>query len=135
MARAGETIVNPDSGEEITWLRVDDDVLEWEDTWPPGHRVLPHVHPGMEESWLVLEGEPAFRIGDGPDRLLGPGQTIVAPAGVAHGGWNPTDKPVRLRVTMIPPLRWAEVAEKLFAGTPPLELLRDHPAELAPPSR
>jgi mannose-6-phosphate isomerase-like protein (cupin superfamily) len=133
MARVGETIVNPATGEEITWLRVDDEVLEWEDLWPPGHQVPPHVHPGMEERWRVIEGEPAFRIGDDPERRDVPGDEIVAPAGVTHSGRNPTNDRVRLRVSMTPPLRWAEVAEKLFAGRSPLALLRDYPAELAPP--
>jgi mannose-6-phosphate isomerase-like protein (cupin superfamily) len=149
MATMGETIVNPATGEEITWLRVEDEVLEWEDVWTrPGHRAAPHVHPRMAERWCVVEGQAAFRIGGDPERVLGDGDEIVAPAGVAHAAWNPTDAPVRLHVTMTPPLRWAEVVEKLFAyardgrtdgtGTPERELLiallRDYAAELAPPS-
>jgi mannose-6-phosphate isomerase-like protein (cupin superfamily) len=148
MARVGETIVNPATGEEITWLRVDDQVLEWEDAWTrPGHRAAPHAHPRMEERWRVLEGQAAFRIGDEEERVLDAGKSIVAPAGVAHAAWNPTGAPVRLHVTMTPPLRWAAVVEKLFGwaregrtdetGTPERELLlallRDYAAELAPP--
>ena len=148
MAEPGETIVNAVTGEEITWSRVDDEVLEWEDVWTrPGNRAAPHVHPRMAERWRVVEGEAAFRIGDQAERRLAPGDVIVAPAGVAHSGWNPTDEPVRLHVTMTPPLRWADVVEQLFAwardgrtdsaGTPERELLiallRDYAAELAPP--
>lgn len=148
MARVGETIANPVTGEEITWRRVDDDALEWDDVWTrPGHRAAPHVHPQMEERWTVVEGEAAFRVGDGDEQRLQPGDAITAPAGVAHTAWNPTNDTVRLRVSMTPPLRWAEVVEKLFAwardartddaGTPERELLmnllRDYAAELAPP--
>ena len=149
MARSGETIVNAATGEEITWLRVDASTLEWEDVWTrPGHRAAPHVHPGMEERWQLIEGQAAFWIGDDDqERLLDPGDEIVAPPGIAHAAWNPTDAPVRLHVTMTPPLRWAEVVEKLFdyardgrtdeKGTPDRELLiallRDYAAELAPP--
>jgi mannose-6-phosphate isomerase-like protein (cupin superfamily) len=147
MAQVGETIVNPATGEEITWLRVDDEVLEWEDAWTrPGHRAAPHVHPTMTERWEVIEGNAAFEI-DGHRSTLGPGESSTARAGVPHEGWNPTDRPVRLRVTMTPPARWAEVVEKLFGwaaegrtdehGTPELELLlgllRDYSAEIAPP--
>jgi uncharacterized RmlC-like cupin family protein len=147
MARAGETIANPVTGEEITWSRVGDGVLEWDDVWTrPGHRAAPHAHPRMEESWRVVEGQAAFRIG-GQERVLGPGEEITAPPGVVHAAWNPTAAPVRLQVTMIPALRWAEVVETLFAwaregrtdsgGTPERELLiallRDYAAELAPP--
>jgi len=147
MAQVGETIVNPATGEVITWLRVDDEVLEWEDAWTrPGHRAAPHVHPTMTERWEVVDGTAAFVIGD-EATTLGPGESITAPAGVPHEGWNPTDEPVRLRVTMTPPKRWAEIVEQLFAwaadgrtdegGTPELELLvgllRDYADEIAPP--
>jgi mannose-6-phosphate isomerase-like protein (cupin superfamily) len=149
MATVGNTIVNPATGEEITWRRIEPEALEWEDVWTrPGHRAAPHAHPGMEERWRVLEGQAAFRIGDDEERRLGPGDEIAAPPGVGHSAWNPTDAPVRLHVTMTPALRWAEVVEKLFAwardghtdaaGTPErellIELLRDYAAELAPPS-
>ena len=148
MAQVGETITNPVTGEEITWLRIDADVLEWEDVWTrPGHRAAAHVHPAMTERWQVIEGRAAFRIGEDGERVLDPGESITAPQGVAHSAWNPTDGPVRLHVTMTPPGRWTEVVEKLFgwaadgrtdaAGTPDLELLagllRDHPDELVPP--
>jgi hypothetical protein len=79
--------------------------------------------------------------------VLKAGESIVAPPGVPHEGWNPTGEPVRLRVTMTPARRWAEVVELLFgwaadgrtddAGTPELELLvgllRDYSDEIAPP--
>jgi mannose-6-phosphate isomerase-like protein (cupin superfamily) len=148
MARVGETIVNPVTGEEITWRRVDPDLLEWDDAWMrAGHRTAPHVHPAMEERWQVVEGRAAFRIGDGEERKIGPGEEIVAPPGVPHEGWNPADDPVLLSVTMTPAGRWAEVVELLFGwaaegrtdetGTPELELLvgllRGYPDEIAPP--
>ena len=147
MAQVGETIVNPATGEEITWLRVDDEVLEWEDVWTrAGHRAAAHVHPTMTERWDVIDGTAAFEI-DGQQSTLTAGESISAPAGVPHEGWNPTDAPVRLRVTMTPPARWAEVVEQLFAwaadgrtdesGTPDLELLvgllKTYANEIAPP--
>jgi quercetin dioxygenase-like cupin family protein len=147
MARPGETIENPATGEAITWLTVTPEVLEWEDVWTrPGHRAAAHVHPGMEERWHVLAGTAAFEI-DGERSLRTAGEEIAAVAGVAHSGWNPTQSEVRLRVTMTPALRWAEVVERLFGwaregrtdvnGTPEPELLmallRDYAAELAPP--
>jgi mannose-6-phosphate isomerase-like protein (cupin superfamily) len=146
MAQHGETIENPATGERITWLRVGD-TLEWEDVWArPGHRAAPHVHPGMEERWEVVSGTAAFRIG-GVEQIATARDVVVAPAGVAHEGWNPTDDEVVLRVTMTPPLRWAEVVETLFGwardgrtnegGVPETELQlghqRDYAAELAPP--
>ena len=147
MARPGETIVNPVTGLAITWLAVGPDRLEWEDSYPrQGLRVAPHVHPSMTETWQVVAGTVRFRIGD-DERVLGPGEETSAPPGVTHAAWNVTDG-ARMRVSMTPACRWAEVVEKLFGwaeegrtdanGTPEIELLvslmRDYAAELAPPS-
>jgi mannose-6-phosphate isomerase-like protein (cupin superfamily) len=148
MARAGETITNPVTGLTITWVTVEPGLLEWEDDYPrQGLRVAPHVHPGMEERWHVVDGSVRFRVGD-EERVLGPGEEIAAAPGVTHGAWNVTEG-ARMRVSMTPALRWAEVVEQLFAwardgrtdqnGTPELELLirlmRDYSAEIAPPYR
>jgi quercetin dioxygenase-like cupin family protein len=129
------TIVNPATGEEITFLAESPELLVMESAWTrPGHRATEHVHPGMEERWVVLEGAAAFRIG-GEEVRAGPGDEVVAPAGVPHLAWNPTDGPVRLRIVMRPALRWREFVERLFAagGVPDRALLRDFAAEVAPP--
>ena len=116
MARVGETIVNAATGEEITWLRVDADVLAWEDRWMrPGHRAARHVHPSMTERWEVIQGTAAFRIGDAEERRAGPGEVVVVPPGTRHLAWNPAEETVRLRVQMRPALRWQEFVERLFA--------------------
>jgi len=146
MAQAGETIVNPVTGLEITWLRVEPAILEWDDYYPgKGPRVGAHRHPEMEEHWHVIDGTVGFRIGD-QEHELGPGEGVAAAPGVTHSAWNESDG-ARMRVSMTPSLRWAEVVEQLFAwaregrtdsgGTPETELLiqllRDYSAELAPP--
>jgi len=147
MAKQGETITNPITGLEITWVHVEPDRLEWDDYYPrEGLRVAPHVHPGMREHWHVVEGLVRFRIDD-EDHELGPGEGVAAAPGLTHAAWNVTDG-ARMRVSMTPALRWAEVIEQLFAwaregrtdanGTPQpdllMRLLSDYSAELAPPS-
>ena len=93
------------------------DLLVMEAVWPrPGRRAVPHVHPGMEERWTVLEGRAAFRIGDEPEREAGPGETVVAPPGLRHEAWNPDEAPARVRIEMRPALRWRAFVERLFAG-------------------
>jgi quercetin dioxygenase-like cupin family protein len=131
MAHAGQTVENAATGERITFVSIDDELLVMDDLWTePGHRAPEHVHPEMDERWIVIEGRAAFRIG--ADELeLGPGEWVVAPAGTPHMAWNPTDGPVRLRIEMRPPLRWAEFTERLFRGDPPAELLREFSREVA----
>jgi mannose-6-phosphate isomerase-like protein (cupin superfamily) len=147
MAQPGDTIRNPVTGLEITWVTVDPDVLEWDDYHPrEGLRVAPHVHPEMREHWHVVEGIVRLKIGD-EDHEIGAGEGVSAPPGVTHAAWNVTNG-ARMRVSMTPALRWAAVVEQLFAwaeegrtdenGTPEtpllIELLQTYPAEIAPPS-
>ena len=137
MARRGQTVENPATGERITFLTTAADsggeLLVMESVWTrPGHRAPEHVHPEMEERWEVRSGRAAFRVG-GRELEAGPGQTVVAPPGTPHLAWNPTEGEVRLRIEMRPALRWEEVTERLFAGESPRELLRAFPRELALP--
>jgi quercetin dioxygenase-like cupin family protein len=44
----------------------------------------PHVHARHADSFYVLEGELAFRVGD-EEHVLGPGACVCAPPGVVHG--------------------------------------------------
>jgi mannose-6-phosphate isomerase-like protein (cupin superfamily) len=50
----------------------------------PGQSDRVHTHADEDKFYFVIEGEGEFVLGD--DTLTaGPGQTIVAPAGVTHG--------------------------------------------------
>ena len=46
--------------------------------------VAPHTHPDHTDSFLVLEGEVEFTVGD-ETVVLAPGGFISSPAGVRHG--------------------------------------------------
>lgn len=60
-------IENPRSGEQIEFLVRTPELLTMRSTWTrPGHRAVEHVHPEMEESYEVLRGRAAFRLG-GPE--------------------------------------------------------------------
>jgi mannose-6-phosphate isomerase-like protein (cupin superfamily) len=150
MARAGDELLNPLTGERIVFVRTaadtDGELLEMDDFWTrPGHRAPEHVHPGMQERWEIVAGMACFRIA-GVERTAGPGELVVAPPGVPHRAWNPGEQPVHLRIQMRPALRWEQFVERLFAlandahsnGSsvldPPalLALLREFPREIAP---
>src|SRR3954463_10943037 len=122
MARAGQTVENPATGERVTFVKTASDtggellVLELE--WPrPGERAPEHVHPEAEERYEVVEGQAAFRIAGEP-RTAGPGDVVKGPPGTPPLAWNPTSEPVRLKVEFRPALRWEEFVERLFALTP-----------------
>src|SRR3954453_13199565 len=100
MARAGQTVENPATGERVTFVKTAADtggellVLELE--WPrPGERAPEHVHPEAEERYEVGEGTAAFRIA-GEERVAGPGGVVLVPAATPPFAWNPTAEPVRL---------------------------------------
>ena len=75
-------------------------MFEW--TVPAGFSTGLHVHRVQEETFYVLEGECAWRIGD---RLIHarPGSYVFIPPGVPHDIGNAGDKPARMLMTVSPP--------------------------------
>jgi quercetin dioxygenase-like cupin family protein len=129
-------IENPRSGEQIEFLIRTPELLAMHTTWTrPGHRAVEHIHPEMEESFEVLTGRAAFRIGgDGGHELEAePGDRVIVEPGTRHLAWNPTDGPVELRIEMRPGLRWAEFTERFFAGEDPAVLLAEFRREVVLP--
>lgn len=61
----------------------------------PGAGLAVHIHPSYEEATLVVEGE-IEAVLDGETRTLGPGDLLLAPAGVAHTITNQSDKPAKV---------------------------------------
>jgi mannose-6-phosphate isomerase-like protein (cupin superfamily) len=151
MARVGDELVNPISGERIVFRRTASDtagaLLEMDAHWTrPGRRAPQHRHPQMEERWEVIAGSACFRVA-GVEHVSGPGATVVALPGVVHEAWNPSEEPAHVRIQMRPALRWEQFVERLFALasdaharghdapdlTSLLELLREFPHEIAGP--
>ena len=135
MARRGQTIENPMTGERTTFVTTAADsggeVLVMDSVWTrPGQRAFEHVHPEAEERWEVHAGRAGFRIGD-EELEAGPGEVVVAPAGTPHLAWNAGTDEVRVRIELRPALRWEEFAERLFGGTEdPVALLREFSREI-----
>lgn len=51
--------------------------------WEPGQTSPIHSHPGADEIYYILDGEGLFNDGRSA-RRLGPGQTVIFPAGEVH---------------------------------------------------
>lgn len=123
-------IENARTGEQVEFETRTPECLVMLSTWTrPGQRAIEHLHPEMEEHYEIVEGTAAFRIA-GVESTAARGEHMVVPPGTPHLAWNPTQHPVRLRITMRPPLRWADFTERLFSGEPPGPLLAEFRREI-----
>jgi quercetin dioxygenase-like cupin family protein len=115
MAYTGQTINNPVSGEQITFLQTAADTagekLEFELALSPdGHVPGAHVHPEQQERFHVLEGTMKFRLG--LRRIVAEaGDTVVVPAGRVHRFANGGDTTARCRVEVVPALDMEQLLE------------------------
>jgi quercetin dioxygenase-like cupin family protein len=108
MARTGQIIQNPVSGERIEFLRTaadtDGELLEFELELSADGRVPgAHVHPEQEERFHVLEGTMKFRLGM-RTIIAEAGESVVVPAGRVHKFANAGDGRARARVEVVPAL-------------------------------
>ena len=68
---------------------------------PPGSGPPPHIHSREEESFLVLEGEMTFQLGE--DRIVAnEGTFLNMPVGSLHCFKNESDKTARLLISVAP---------------------------------
>src|SRR3954454_19568150 len=92
----------------------DGDLLRVEVWADPGGHVPDHLHPALEERWEVFDGDVTFRIGR-EKRRAGPGDRLVAPAGVRHAFENTGDRVAHLRVEGEPALELQQFLEDAAA--------------------
>jgi quercetin dioxygenase-like cupin family protein len=91
---------------------------------PPGSGPPPHVHSREEESFLVLEGEMTFQLGE--DRIVaGEGTFLNMPVGSLHCFKNESGTMARLLISVAP----AGLERMFFEVGQPLA----DDAEIAPP--
>lgn len=91
---------------------------------PPGSGPPPHVHSREEESFLVLEGELMFWLGD--ERIVaGAGTFLNMPVGSLHCFRNESTKTARMLISVAP----AGLEQMFFEVGQPLA----SDAEVAPP--
>lgn len=92
MAKAGDEIVNPRTGQRMIFLKTGTETrgeLVQIDTYnpPTGVPEPEHVHPFQESGAEVLSGSLRFRVG-GQERLVRAGESITIPANTPHNFWN-----------------------------------------------
>jgi quercetin dioxygenase-like cupin family protein len=64
-------------------------------TLSPGSSVTTHIHPDTEEAMVIVEGSLEAILGD-ETVTVGPGDTVLAPAGIKHGFVNRTQEAAKL---------------------------------------
>lgn len=60
-----------------------------------------HIHPDFAETFYVIDGEIAVRVGDEAHEA-GPGTVAMVPPGTPHTFANPSDRPARMLVFVTP---------------------------------
>lgn len=88
MARSGEEIVNPRTGQRMVFLETGDEVLRIETFNPPTGVTEPeHVHPFQESGFKIISGSLRLRVA-GSEKSLQAGESITIPANTPHYFWN-----------------------------------------------
>src|ERR1700761_7641470 len=115
MARAGQEISNPRTGQRMTFLETSEDVLRIDSVSPVSDEREPlHVHPRQESGAELLSGSLVFEV-DGIQRKLAPGESISIPANTPHRFWNDGDEDAHWIGSFRPALATADFFETLFA--------------------
>ena len=118
MAKAGDVIENPITGERIIFLETtretNGELLRFEYVLPPGFTISEHFHPHQEERHEVLSGTLRGRVG-GQERDYAEGERVVGPAGVPHAWRNPSsEQELRIVSELRPPLIFETIIETSF---------------------
>jgi len=118
VARAGDCIENPLTGERIvfrqTAAETDGELLQFDlVVTPNGAPIVEHTHPRQEETFTVRSGSVQLRL-NGVERTLGPGESVVVPAGQPHVWWNASESDAALDITFRPALNTEGFFETMF---------------------
>jgi quercetin dioxygenase-like cupin family protein/uncharacterized protein YndB with AHSA1/START domain len=115
MARSGDVIGNPVTGDEVTFEQTASEtggeLLSFRIRFTPsGFLAQNHLHPKQDELHEVIAGTVGIHV-DGRERVLGPGDSLLVPAGtphrlVAHG-------PCEMRQEVRPALRQEVLMETI----------------------
>jgi quercetin dioxygenase-like cupin family protein len=119
MARRGDVVENPITGERVLFLETSEDtngeLLRFEYVLPPRFSIPEHVHPRQEERHEVLSGTLRSRVG-GREQTFGEGRRVIGPSGVPHAWSNPSaDEELRIVSELRPALHLEALIEVGFA--------------------
>ena len=119
MIEKGQTLVNPVTGERMTFLETaaetggDRVVIELHAD-PGGSVAAAHVHPSQWETFAVVSGTLGAKVA-GRTTEAGPGETVGVAPGVAHTWWNAGDDELVFRCAISPALQFESLIETMFS--------------------
>ena len=118
MARAGDEIVNPRTGQRMVFLETASETNGEQvriDTYnpPTGVAEPEHVHPFQESGAEVISGSLRFRVG-GQERSVKAGETITIAANTPHNFWNDGEKEAHAVQWFRPALKTDRFFETFF---------------------
>jgi mannose-6-phosphate isomerase-like protein (cupin superfamily) len=118
MARPGDVIEHPISGETMVFLQTGEDTggeLLQVDLFvrPEGTPGASQIHPQQEKRFVVRRGWMMLRV-DGKLQVLGAGDEAVVPAGTPHVWWNCGFDELNAILELRPAGRYEEVVSTLF---------------------
>jgi quercetin dioxygenase-like cupin family protein len=87
--------------ESFTPLHFSEELFEFNWEINPGHKVLEHVHPRVDETIEVTSGEVTFVI-EGVEKRIGKGGSVVIQRGVPHEIRNASKEKASCRVSYSP---------------------------------
>ncbi len=121
MARKGEVIENPFTGERVVFLKTardtDGELLQLDLFLRPyGFLAAEHMHPHQEEKFKVISGSLVYRVGGSkkPNQNLSQGEILVVPARTPHVWWNADEDEAHLVVEFRPALNIETFFETFF---------------------
>jgi len=115
VAYEGQEIANARTGQRMTFVELNADVLRIETVNPPTDAREPvHIHPCQESGAEVSEGSLIFEVA-GEQREVGPGESITIPAGTPHRFWNGGESNAHAIQTFRPALNIAAFFETFAA--------------------
>jgi mannose-6-phosphate isomerase-like protein (cupin superfamily) len=110
-----DTIVNPRTGQQMTFVTDSPELLEIDSLSPPSKTPEPeHVHPLQESGCRVTAGVLRFQIA-GEERIVAAGESITIPANTPHFFANDGPEDARAIGWFRPALNTRAFFETLFA--------------------
>lgn len=78
----------------------------------PGQEVGPHIHPRGQDTWVMIQGELTYYLGNGETETIRAGDLDIAPKNAVHGAVNQgTENAIFLSIYSSPDIGY-EPAEK-----------------------